>query len=62
MKGRTKKVPLGVMPRKLWEEDRQLNLLTAMCRYVEAYIKIPPEWIDELNELNRRAEFNDSIK
>ncbi len=54
MKGRTKKPILGVMPRKLWEEDRQLNLLTAMCRYVEAYTKIPPEWIDELNDLNER--------
>ncbi len=53
------KPPLGTMPRKLWEEDRQLNLLTAMQRYVEAYVKIPPEWIDELNDLNERDKYND---
>ncbi len=54
MKGRTKKPPQGIMPREIWEEDRQLNLLAAMARYVEAYIKIPPPWIDELNDLNER--------
>ncbi len=62
MKGRTNKPPLGVMPRKIWENDRQLNLLAAMARYVEEYIPIPQDWMQELNELNRRAEFNDSIK
>ncbi len=49
-----KKPPHGVMPRNTWEEDRQLNLLAAMARYVEEGFKIPPEWIDELNDLNER--------
>ncbi len=61
MKGRTNKPPLVVMPRKIWENDRQLNLLAAMARYVEEYIPIPQDWLQELNELNRRAE-NDSVK
>ncbi len=61
MKGRNSKPPLEVMPRKIWEQDRQLNLLAAMARYVEECIPIPQDWIQELNELNRRAE-NDSNK
>jgi hypothetical protein len=49
-----KKPPLGVMPRDIWDHCRQLNLLAAMSRYVEEDFKIPPEWIDELNDLNER--------
>jgi hypothetical protein len=49
-----KKPPLGVMPRKIWEQDRQLDLLAAMQRYVEEDVKIPADWIDELNDLNER--------
>ncbi len=52
MKGRTP--ALGTVSRDIWENDRQLNLLAALARYVEEYIKIPPEWIDELNDLNER--------
>lgn len=43
-----------VMSRKAWDMDRQLNLLTAMAKVVEEHIKIPPQWIDELNDLNER--------
>ncbi len=49
-----KKPPLGVLPRELWDVDRQLNLIAAMERYVGDFFKIPPEWIDELNDLNER--------
>ncbi len=43
-----------IMSRNAWEMDRQLNLLTAMGKCVEADVKIPPTWIDELNDLNER--------
>ncbi len=49
-----RKPPLGIMPRDIWDEDRMLNLLAAMARYIEEGFKVPPEWIDELNDLNER--------
>ncbi len=50
------KPPLGTVSRRVWEQDRQLNLLAAMARYLEEDFKIPPEWIEELTELNERNE------
>ncbi len=50
------KPPNGIMPRNIWERDRQLNLLAAMSRYVEEGLKIDPEWIHELQDLNEREE------
>lgn len=44
-----------IMSRKTWDIDRQLNLLTAMAKVVEEDIKIPPQWIAELNDLNERG-------
>lgn len=46
------KPPLGVMPKKLWEEkvqrDRQNDLRQAIKRYIDADRFIPSEWLDEL--------------
>lgn len=48
------------MSRKAWDMDRQLNLLAAMGKCVEADIKIPTHWIDELNDLNETATIHEA--
>lgn len=48
------KPPLGVMPRKMWDKQRQKDLADAMVRYLEAGMKIPAEWIEEYNEISDR--------
>ena len=46
------KPPLGVMPRKMWNSQRQKDLSDAMVRYLEAGMKIPVEWVEEYNEIS----------
>ena len=48
------KSPLEVMPRELWNRQRQKDLADAMARYLEAGMKIPSEWIEEYNEISVR--------
>ena len=43
--------PMGIMPRRLWDESRTLDLLEAMRRYVEAGKKVPVDWLNELHDL-----------
>ena len=50
------KPPLGVMPRDMWDRERQKDLADAMERYLEAGMKIPAEWIKEYNEISDRLE------
>lgn len=50
------KPPLGVMPRDIWDRQRQEELAEAMARYLEAGMKIPTEWIEEYNEIIVRWE------
>lgn len=56
------KPPLGLMPRKLWEEQRLTAIAQAMERYNLAHTPIPDEWHEELNELTQRAELCPSCK
>lgn len=46
------KPPIGIMPRKMWDKQRQKDLADAMFRYLEAGMKIPAEWIEEYNEIS----------
>lgn len=60
----TKKPPLGLMPKYLWDElcsnnpyktsiaDRKIALKNAIKRYNKSKIDIPNEWLTELNSLN----------
>ena len=48
------KPPLGVMPRKMWDKQRQKDLADAIFRYLETGMKIPAEWIEEYNEISDR--------
>ncbi len=49
------KPPLGVMPRKLWQEqvsiERKNCLSGAITRYLQRGMEVPEEWVDEYNEL-----------
>lgn len=46
------KPPLGLMPEKIWNTKRRIDIIEAMNRYAEAEKKIPDEWIAELLFLN----------
>ena len=55
------KPPLGVMPRKFWEERRRSELYLrmselyrAITEYREAGLPTLPEWLDEYDELVQR--------
>jgi hypothetical protein len=45
------KPPLGLKPRKFAVQERLVEVLQAMTRYVEAGKKIPDEWDKEYAEL-----------
>lgn len=47
----SKKPPLGVMPRDIWNHKRWTELSEAMQRYLEAGKPVPKEWMDEYIEL-----------
>lgn len=55
------KPPLGLMPRKLWNEQRYNDICSAMSRYNDCGKQIPNEWIEEYNELTKQFELNQSI-
>lgn len=49
---KTRKPPLGVLPRRIHEEHRLNDLLDAMSRYIEAgFYDFPVEWVQECVEL-----------
>lgn len=49
-----KKLPLGITPRWLLDEERAIEIEQAIARYNEADYPIPVEWIQELNEVYER--------
>ena len=52
--GPREKPPLGVNPRKLWDEQRLCELSGAVNRYLDARYQVPEAWLLELEELSRR--------
>ena len=50
------KPPLGIMPRKLWQEqvsiERRNRLGEAITRYLQRGMEVPEEWVDEYNARN----------
>lgn len=46
-----KKPPLGIMPKQVHDEIRRRDLGEAIVRYIEASLLVPPEWVEEYNEL-----------
>ena len=53
---KTKKPPLGVMPRDKWYKKRKNDLRDAIERYICYGKFIPTEWIQEYNEICDRQE------
>ncbi len=45
------KPPLGLKPKKINEEQRYVEVQTAIDRYCIDGLKIPVEWVEEYNEL-----------
>ena len=45
------KPPIGVMPKKLYKQQRMDDLKGAIDRYKEANKPIPIEWVTEYNQL-----------
>jgi hypothetical protein len=46
-----KKPPIGLKPKTIHDQQRGLEILAAMTRYVEANKTIPEEWVYELDAL-----------
>lgn len=46
--------PIGVLPRKFWEEQRLKELAHAIQRYGDANLEPLPEWEDEAIEIIER--------
>lgn len=49
----SKKVPIGIEPKYIWEERRLIELSEAIKRYCLSNEQIPIKWIEEYNELNQ---------
>lgn len=45
------KPPLGLIPKRIRQQERFLEICEAISRYYNAGEKIPIEWIKEYNEL-----------
>ena len=54
--GEKKKPPLGLMPRRIHDEQRLDLVKEAIYRRLEAILAIPPEWIVEYNQLIEELE------
>ena len=48
-------VLVDIKPRKDWEYDRKLELLDAINQYAKHGIPVPPEWTQEVLELELRT-------
>lgn len=46
--------PLGIMPRKLWDEQRMTDICDAIDRFMDAGEPVPNEWYSELMDLVKR--------
>jgi len=53
------KLPIGLTPKKLHDENRFCDVRYAINRYYNSYHKIPIEWIEEYNKYVSK---NDNIK
>ena len=46
---------VDIKPRKDWEYDRKLELLDAINQYAKRGVPVPPEWTQEVLELELRT-------
>lgn len=45
------KPPLGIEPHYIWVQQRKLDLIEAMKRYIKAEVEIPRDWLEEYEKL-----------
>lgn len=45
-----RKPPIGIIPKKLWDEKRFYELCLAITDRYQGGFEIPVEWIEEYNE------------
>lgn len=43
--------PVGLRPKWLIDQQRAMEIILAMSRFVEAGTKIPRDWFEELSDL-----------
>ena len=48
------KPPIGITPRWLLDEEREIEIRRAITRYTIAGYPVPDEWYEELNEIVER--------
>lgn len=48
--------PLGVMPHRIWRDQRTTELMAAISRYIDAGKPVPREWVGELCALLEERE------
>ncbi len=48
---KVEKLPLGIMPKSIWQAQRRMELIGALERYSNAGKPAPAEWFKELREL-----------
>lgn len=48
------KPPIGLKPRFIHDEERLVQVRSAIDRYMKANMRVPVEWIEEHNELTGR--------
>jgi hypothetical protein len=46
-------IPIGIMPKYIWDDKRFHELCLAITRYYSEGLEIPIEWIEEYNEYIR---------
>lgn len=58
------KPPLGIMPKKLWQEERLERLKECIERHTNAYYPINEEWVKEYNDLlaGLKVESSNSVR
>ena len=54
--GEKKKPPLGLMPKRIHDEQRLDLVKEAIYRRLHIFLTIPPEWIVEYNQLIEELE------
>jgi hypothetical protein len=53
MKPCSKKPPIGLMPKRIWETQRFEDVSAAIQRYLEAGFVVPDEWLYEYSRLKK---------
>lgn len=62
MNAKSKKSPLGLIPKWLHDEQRFDDVRAAIERYFKARLKIPNAWVEEYNQFVEKQSDDKKIK